>query len=171
MKPNSSKQVHTMPPIKYIFLLTTALAWPSFSATVYSGTFDYKKLQDPIAYFKKKGIEEIADFCKIRATSSLDISMCAHHEYKTIEITLAMKLKNARATTSKNDALLKKISEPTTLVFFNKAQSNWEQFRDNSCYFSSYSAGPRSLKFSDFFECMSRATLIRIEDLDKQFNK
>lgn len=164
-----------MPVIKYrcVFAATLAIFTIGISSasvatadTIYSGSFDYKRATPSSTYFAGKSDAQITSFCKDqRHTSQADIDACAHRGFEQEALILSTKVSNLYAGYRAGDEELKKNGWPIAAPYFEKAQTDWTIYRDNSCYAETYGLGEASLRYTEFWDCMTRITKTRVNEL------
>ncbi|MFP4894191.1 lysozyme inhibitor LprI family protein [Paraburkholderia sp. EG304] len=69
------------------------------------------------------------------------------------------------------DQELRANGEPEALPYFRRGQESWNLYRDNECYAEVYEAGQASLRFVEFWDCMTRITTHRLDELTKPINQ
>ncbi|WP_429556971.1 lysozyme inhibitor LprI family protein [Paraburkholderia youngii] len=52
-----------------------------------------------------------------------------------------------------------------------RGQESWKLYRDNECYAEVYEVGQASLRFVEFWDCMTRITRNRLDELTKPINQ
>ncbi|HEX7906908.1 MAG TPA: lysozyme inhibitor LprI family protein [Paraburkholderia sp.] len=145
--------------------LTAQAAYPSTS--IYGSTFDYKKARPASVYFSGKSPVEIASYCKSESLGTMDLSACAQFGYEGVVKTLNKKVAEIEKATKRYDLEHRANGEPEALPFFEKAQVNWQLYRNNNCYSEVYQVGQASLHFVYFWDCMTRMTKNRFDELTK----
>lgn len=137
------------------------------SSSIYGPAFDYKKAKPASVYFSGETREQVEAYCKKEMLGTMDLSACAQFRY---EVTIAALNKRVAAVEKiledddkENDAY----GQPAALPFFKKAQANWALYRDNDCYSDTYSVGQASLHFVYFWDCMTRITKSRLDELTR----
>jgi uncharacterized protein YecT (DUF1311 family) len=140
------------------------------AGTTYSGEFDYKKVKSYKTYFKNKSDVEIEHFCTDDSIGSEDRWQCSHFSFERINGKLNERISLISADLHRNDADLKSGGEPTALPYFKRAQQYWTAFRDNECYSDTYSLGQASMRYMVFWDCMTRLTKARLEELNAPTN-
>ncbi|WNC92455.1 lysozyme inhibitor LprI family protein [Paraburkholderia sp. FT54] len=148
-----------------VLFLTAQAACPS--ASIYGSAFDYKKAQPASVYFTGQNPAEIERHCKNEYLGTMDLSACAQFRYEGIINTLNKKVAEIETVTKDYDREHRSNGEPKALPFFKKAQANWQLYRDNNCYSEVYQVGQASLHFVYFWDCMTRMTKNRLDELTK----
>ena len=97
----------------------------------------------------------------------MDISECAHRDYESANINLENRLKTLRSEIEDDDKSLQAETEPLALPYFLKSQDAWAQYRESYCYYETYALGEASIRYINFWNCMSRITRSRLEELTK----
>ncbi|NML29809.1 lysozyme inhibitor LprI family protein [Paraburkholderia antibiotica] len=133
--------------------------------SIYGEAFDYKKAEPTSKYFAGKTAAQINALCKHDSLPTADLSACAQYEFENADSALRKRLSEVQADTHSAHHLRRGAGEPDPLPYFNRAQDNWARYRDNECYFEVYEVGPASLRFAEFWDCMTRITKLRIKDL------
>jgi uncharacterized protein YecT (DUF1311 family) len=151
-------------------LLMPQIAYPLESSSIYGSTFDYKKAKPTSVYFSGKSHEEIESYCKQEMLGTMDLSACAQFEYEDVMNALNRRASEVEKILEADDKENGKYGEPAALPFFKKAQVNWQLYRDNDCYMNVYSVGQASLRFIDFWSCMTRITQNRLNELSPSTN-
>ncbi|SIT44010.1 conserved exported hypothetical protein [Paraburkholderia ribeironis] len=151
-----------------VFMLLCLTAQTVYASTsIYGSAFDYKKAQSTSAYFTGKSPAEIALYCKGEYLGTMDISACSQFRYEGAIKTLNKKVAEIEKITRNYDREHRANGEPEALPFFEKAQANWQLYRDNYCYSEVYQVGQASLHFVYFWDCMTRMTKNRLDELTK----
>ncbi|MFM0502507.1 lysozyme inhibitor LprI family protein [Paraburkholderia caffeinilytica] len=150
-----------------IFFLLSTIAHSTFAETIYGATFDYKKALPSTVYFAGKTHEQIVSHCKSNTLGGMDLAACAHFEFEITVDALNRKVLMVEREIEKNDKNLLDEDEPLALPYFKNAQIHWELYRDNFCYAEVYEAGPASLRFIEFWNCMTRITKNRLDEMAK----
>ncbi|MGF6595898.1 uncharacterized protein YecT (DUF1311 family) [Paraburkholderia sp. GAS448] len=140
------------------------------SSSIYGSAFDYKKAEPSNVYFSGKTRAQIASYCKNERLNTMDLSACAHFQYENTISDLNARVLLIEKTLKEDDKENGAYGEPAALPFFKRAQMNWELYRDNDCYSDVYSVGQASLRFVDFWDCMTRITKNRLDELTKPNN-
>ncbi|MBC8741356.1 DUF1311 domain-containing protein [Paraburkholderia sp. UCT31] len=148
-----------------LLCLTAQLTYASTS--IYGSAFDYKKAQPTSIYFTGKSPAEIASYCKKEYLGTTDISACAQFDYEMEAKTLNKKIAEIEKVTKDYDREHRANGEPEALPFFEKAQASWQRYRDNNCYSEVYQVGQASLHFVYFWDCMTRMTKNRLDELTR----
>lgn len=138
-----------------------------FSQSIYSGTFDYKRLESATKYFAGRSKSEIDSYCKTDSLPTEEAGQCSHFYFERANAELSKRIAAVVAEVQKNDQSLMANGEPPALPYFNRAQKSWLSFRDNECYTDAYSVGQASMRFIDFWNCMTRITKNRLDELTK----
>lgn len=149
--------------ILVVLLLIANAAYASSS--IYGAEFDYKKAKPTSTYFSGKTRQQVASYCKNEMLGTMDLSACAQFRYEAAIETLNNKFAQIENVTKDSDRGHRANDEPEALPFFKKAQSNWQLYRDNECYAEVYQVGQASLRFIDFWDCMTRITKQRLDEL------
>ncbi|SMG56178.1 Protein of unknown function [Paraburkholderia susongensis] len=97
----------------------------------------------------------------------MDLSACAQFRYEGAIDALNRKVLEVEKTIAVDDKANGVYGEPAALPYFKKAQMHWQLYRDNDCYSNVYEVGPASLRFIDFWDCMTRMTKNRLDELAK----
>lgn len=151
-----------------LYLAPCVLSVAASAKTIYSGEFDYKKFEPSSAYFAGRTPAEIAKLCKTgEHAGTMDISECAHRDYESANINLENRLKTLRSEIEDDDKSLQAETEPLALPYFLKSQDAWAQYRESYCYYETYALGEASIRYINFWNCMSRITKSRLEELTK----
>jgi uncharacterized protein YecT (DUF1311 family) len=137
------------------------------SSSIYGSAFDYKKAKPASVYFSGKNHEEIASYCQNEMLGTMDLSACAQFRYESSIEALNNRLIEVYKVLAQDDKDNGVYGEPAALPFFKKAQANWKLYRDNNCYSSVYSVGQASLRFVYFWDCMTRMTENRLNELTR----
>jgi uncharacterized protein YecT (DUF1311 family) len=137
------------------------------ASSIYGSEFDYKKAKPASEYFHGKTREQVGVYCKKDMLSTMDLSACAQFRYEGAVAALNKMASEIEESIKDDDKENAAYKQPAALPFFKKAQSNWELYRDNDCYSDVYSVGQASLRFVDFWDCMTRITKNRLEELSK----
>jgi len=137
------------------------------SSSIYGSAFDYKKAEPSSVYFPGKTRAQIASYCKSERLNTMDLSACAHFQYENTISDLNARVLSIEKTLKEGDQENAAYQGPAALPFFKRAQMNWKLYRDNDCYSDVYSVGQASLRFVDFWDCMTRITKNRIDELTK----
>lgn len=90
---------------------------------------------------------------------------CAHRDFEKSSTLLNRKIGAIKREISKNDKKLETNGWPVSLPYFLKSQQGWVQYRDNSCYSEIYGIGEASLRYTEFWNCMTRITKNRLQEL------
>ncbi|CAE6881524.1 lysozyme inhibitor LprI family protein [Paraburkholderia domus] len=147
----------------FVLLLVANAAYASSS--IYGSEFDYKKAKPASTYFSGKNRQHVASFCKKEMLGTMDLSACAQFRYELAIEALNKRIQVVEKILEADDKDNGTYGEPAALPFFRKAQANWELYRDNNCYSDVYSVGQASLRFIDFWDCMTRITKQRLDEL------
>ena len=140
----------------------------AFSATIYGGTFDYKRYRPSNLYFAGRSENEIAKFCKsLPHASQEDMDQCAHREFEQVNKEMKEKVLSISSKIKNNDLSLSSQNLPRALPYFHRSQKAWIQYRDNECYSYTYQIGEASIRYQDFWGCMTRITKRHIDELSK----
>lgn len=150
-------------PLVLLFAATSAYA----SESIYGSAFDYKKAKPTSVYFSGKTRNEVAAYCKKGMLGTMDLSACAQFRYEEASTALNKAIAEIERVTKETDRGHRANDEPEALPFFEKAQSNWKSYRENQCYSEVYQVGQASLRFVDFWDCMTRITKTRFDELMK----
>jgi uncharacterized protein YecT (DUF1311 family) len=144
------------------------IAQTAYSSTsIYGSAFDYKKARPANAYFAGKSPAEIVSYCKKENIGTMDLSACAQFRYEGLVDILNEKVAEIKRITSDYDREHRENGEPEALPFFERAQADWQLYRDNNCYSEVYQVGQASLHFVYFWDCMARMTKSRLDELTK----
>jgi uncharacterized protein YecT (DUF1311 family) len=136
--------------------------------TIYSGEFDYRKFEPSSVYFTGRTPAEISELCRTgEDAGTMDMSECAHRDYENANRDLQNKLKVLRSEVDENDKSLKASGEPLALPYFVKSQAAWAQYRESDCYSETYMLGEASMRYIKFWDCMTRITKSRLDELTK----
>lgn len=142
-------------------------ASPVFGQSIYSGTFNYTKAEPAEKFFSGKSPSDIKSYCKTDSLPTEEAWQCSHFQFEQASIALNRQVTVIAAQLKKNDRALKADSYPLALPYFNKAQRHWQLFRDNECYSDTYSLGQASMRDMVFWDCMTRITKRRLDELTK----
>lgn len=148
-------------------LLLSIISHSASAETIYGQTFDYKKARPASVYFTGKTREQIELYCKNDTLGGIDLAACAHFEFEVTIDALDKRVLMVTQKMEKNDESLRSEGEPQALPYFKKAQAHWKIYRDSNCYAEAYESGPASLRFIEFWNCMSRITKNRLNELTK----
>ncbi|MDE2430497.1 MAG: DUF1311 domain-containing protein [Burkholderiales bacterium] len=135
------------------------------SSSIYGSIFDYRKAKPTSEYFPGKTTKQIILYCKNERLDTMDLAACAQSRYEAATIQLDQKFVEIEDITRLNDRKLLTDNEPEALPYFQKAQSNWRLYRDNECYAEAYQSGTATLRYIDFWDCMTRITKNRLNEL------
>ncbi|WP_233801389.1 lysozyme inhibitor LprI family protein [Paraburkholderia sp. HP33-1] len=138
-----------------------------FADSIYSGEFDYSKAHSYKAYFLNKTDSEIAIYCKRDSMSTEDLWQCSHFYFEKSDESLTRLVSEISRKLQNNDMDLKANGEPPALPYFEAAQQHWKAFRDNECYSDTYSLGQASMRYMVFWDCMTRITKDRFNELTR----
>lgn len=155
--------------IKTLLLVAPCVLSVGASAkTIYSGEFDYRKVEPSSVYFSGRTRAEISKWCKTgEHASTEDLGQCSHMEYENADRDLTKRLKLVRAAIAENDKSLKADGEPLALPYFDKSQDAWAKYREGDCYSETYMLGEASMRYINFWDCMTRITKNRFNDLTR----
>jgi uncharacterized protein YecT (DUF1311 family) len=148
-----------------LLFLVTQTAYSSIS--IYGSAFDYKKAVPTSSIFSGKSHEEIRSLCKKEPLGTMELSACAQFQYEESMVDLNKRVSEIVKTMKDGDRKHRANRELEALPFFKKAQANWKLYRDNNCYASVYEVGQASLRFVDFWDCMTRMTRNRLDELTR----
>ncbi|QBQ99056.1 lysozyme inhibitor LprI family protein [Paraburkholderia pallida] len=140
------------------------------SSSIYGSEFDYKKATPTSKYFSGKTRAQVASYCKGEMLGTMDLSACAQFRYESAIAALNKRITEVVKILKVDDKENSAYGQPAALPYFEKAQASWEQYRDNNCYFDTYSVGQASLHFVYFWDCMTRITNNRLTELTKPDN-
>lgn len=153
---------------KLVGLAPCVLSVAASAKTIYSGEFDYRKFESSAVYFAGRTPAEISGLCKTgKHASTMDISECAHRDYESANRDLENKLKALRSEIKENDKALKEDGEPLALPYFVKSQEVWAKYRESDCYYETYMLGEASIRYITFWDCMTRITKSRLDELTR----
>src|SRR5579864_5318265 len=138
-----------------------------FAQSIYSGTFDYTKAEPATKYFSGKSLSDIDSYCKTDSLPTEEAWQCSHFHFEHANAALNRQVAVVAAELKKNDRELKADGYPLALPYFNKAQQDWQSFRDSECYSDTYSLGQASMRYMVFWDCMTRITKSRLDELTK----
>ncbi|WP_085481229.1 lysozyme inhibitor LprI family protein [Paraburkholderia susongensis] len=138
-----------------------------FGQSIYSGPFDYTKVKPAEIFFSGKSPLDIKVHCKTDSLSTEEAWQCSHFQFEQASVALNRQVAVIAAELKKNDRDLKAGGYPLALPFFKKAQEYWKSFRDNECYSDTYSLGQASMRDMVFWDCMTRITTNRLDELKK----
>jgi uncharacterized protein YecT (DUF1311 family) len=151
-----------------IFFLLCVVATSAYSSdSIYGSAFDYRNARPASVYFGGKTQTQIKAFCDKDASATMDLSACAQFRFEIASRKLGKRVAQIENIMTIGDKDHQADDEPTALPYFKKAQANWQLYRDNQCYASVYEVGQASLRFVDFWDCMTRTTKARLDDLTK----
>ncbi|MGF6789454.1 lysozyme inhibitor LprI family protein [Paraburkholderia sp. 35.1] len=155
-----------------IAILLFLASSPAYSSSsIYGSAFDYTKATPTSQYFAGKTEEQIQRFCKNDALATMDVSACAQHDFERVAQTLEKKVSAIERIMADGDKELRTRGEPEALPYFRRGQENWKLYRDNECYADVYEVGQASLRFVEFWDCMTRITRNRLDELTKPINE
>ncbi|MFT4063947.1 lysozyme inhibitor LprI family protein [Paraburkholderia sp.] len=137
------------------------------SSSIYGSAFDYKKATPTRVHFPGKTREQIAEYCKQEMLGTMELSACAQFRYEIAIDSLNERISEVEKILQADDRENGEYEEPAALPFFIESQKNWELYRDNDCYSDTYSVGQASLRFVYFWDCMTRITKNRLDELTK----
>jgi uncharacterized protein YecT (DUF1311 family) len=168
-RPICSKREYTMHIIKtFLCLVIGVLAVTASAKTIYSGEFDYRKFEPSSAYFSGRTPADIVKLCKTgEHAGTMDMSQCVHSDYEIANRNLEIRLKTLRSGIEADDKSLQADGEPLALPYFVKSQDAWVQYRDNYCYYDTYALDEASMRYMNFWDCMTRMTKKRLSELRK----
>lgn len=150
-------------------LLSLALVTPTFSKTRYSGEFDYRSFQPSAEYFAGHTRAEVDAMCKTgKHAGTADTEQCQHRDFERATEALDQVVAALSVEYRKIDADLTVEGEPTAFPYFLKAEAAWVKYRDNSCYSAVYEGGEASIKYIDFWYCMTTRTKDRTKELRRR---
>lgn len=158
--------------VPFVLVVTSLLINASaLGKTIYSVSFDYKKATPSSIYFSGKSGAEIDHLCKTgEHASTTDIAACGQRNFERNSAQLNETVSSLESGFKADDVDLKADGNPVALPYFEKAQSAWGEYRDNQCYAETYSLGEASMRYTTFWDCMSRITEERIVDLKRSEN-
>lgn len=162
-------KMETMLRLTKCILIVLCAIWhaANASSSIYGSEFDYTKAKPAREYFSGKSNEQIALYCKKEMLGTTDSAACAQFRYEVVANALGKRISVIEKTLQDDDKENVANGEPAALPFFKKSQMNWALYRDNDCYSDVYSVGQASLRFIDFWDCMSRITKNRLDELTK----
>jgi uncharacterized protein YecT (DUF1311 family) len=153
--------------ISLLLLLFFATQAACASESIYGSEFDYTKAKPASANFPGKTDGEIEAYCSKDSLGNMELSACTQFKFERTRDMLNKKLLEIEASISSGDKEHRVNGEPEALPFFKKSQANWQLYRDNECYSNVYEVGQASLRFVDFWACMTRITKSRFDELTK----
>lgn len=157
--------------MRHISLLCLlALATSTLSnEPVYSGAFDYNKAHSSRLFFATKSDAEITQHCKQNDFPTVEIWQCSHFAFEQIDAELQKKIRYLSAQLRKNDSELRSDGDdsPAALPYFERANRSWAEFRADECYSDTYSLGHASMRYMVFWDCMTRITKNRLDELNR----
>jgi len=156
--------------IKFSVILML-IAQIASAETIYGVPFDYKKFESAREYFQKENVDQIEHFCKNDVRSTMDLSTCSQFEYEKVNGALTRRLLEAEKEIKNSDQSYHAPGDAYTWPCFRKAQNSWQTCRDNECYAEVYEAGPASMRFMDFWDCMTRITRLRLDEISPSKNQ
>jgi len=149
--------------ILIILSLFTRVAHPSTS--IYGSAFDYKNAFPSTRYFPGKTHEQVAAYCRQELLGTMELFSCAQFDYERAVDRLIGRIHVIEEVLKADDIEHEKNGEPAALPYFRRSQTHWELYRDNNCYSDTYSVGQASLHFVYFWDCMTRMTEARLDEL------
>ncbi|MGF6936089.1 uncharacterized protein YecT (DUF1311 family) [Paraburkholderia sp. UCT70] len=93
--------------------------------------------------------------------------LVAQFDYEVAAKALNGKIAEIEMVTKGYDREHRANGEPEALPFFENAQANWQRYGDNNCYSEVYQVGQASLHFVYFWDCMTRMTKNRLDELTR----
>lgn len=153
--------------ISILLLLFFNLQGAYASESIYGSEFDYTKAKPARENFPGKSYAQIEAYCKNDSLGTMELSACAQFRYEGMVKILDKKVTEIEKVTKDYDREGRANGEPEALPFFEKAQASWQVYRDNECYSNVYAVGQASLRFVDFWDCMTRITKSRLDELTK----
>lgn len=150
-----------------LFVLLFAVSEVHASSSIYGAAFDYKRAEPSSVNFSGENRIQIASYCKNERLSTMDLSACVHFQYENAISDLNARVLLIEKATREDDRENGAYGGPAALPFFKKTQMHRELYRDNECYSDVYSVGQVSLRFVDFWDCMTRITKNRLDELTK----
>ncbi|NVH73498.1 DUF1311 domain-containing protein [Paraburkholderia sp. JPY432] len=151
-----------------MFFLLLCMSQATYcSQSIYGSEFDYKKAKPTSDYFYGKSRKEIELYCKREMLGTSDLSACAQFRYERIMDAFDKRVSEVEKILEEDDKANGAYGQPAALPYFKKAQANWLLYRENDCYSNVYSVGQASLRFVDFWDCMTGITKHRLDELTK----
>ncbi|MCC8404935.1 DUF1311 domain-containing protein [Paraburkholderia sp. MMS20-SJTN17] len=148
-----------------LFLMLVLFAQKVFADSIYSGEFDYSKARSYKEFFLNKSDSEITIYCKRNSMGTEELWQCSHFYFEKSDEKLTKLVSEISMKLQNNDIALKANGEPAALPYFEAAQQHWKAFRDDECYSDTYSLGQASMRYMVFWDCMTRITKDRLNEL------
>lgn len=140
----------------------------AFGRTIYSVPFDYRKATPSSVYFSGKSSADIDHLCNTgEHASTADIAACSKRNYEQSAAHLEVAVRSLASRYKQHDIDLKKTDNAVASPYFEKAQNAWKKFRDHQCYAETYSSGEASMRYVTFWDCMTRLTKNRFDELTR----
>lgn len=140
------------------------------AGSIYGSSFNYKNAKPVATYFPGKTPDQIKAFCKGDSLASMDATACAQFEYEALNNKFKTRLSEVRHMMSEADKHQHAKGDSYALPYFERSQVGWETYRDNECYAEVYEVGPATSRFSDFWDCMTRITKARLDEISPAKN-